>query len=230
MITDLIDLIFPPRCSACEESLTPGDQFFCTHCWSQLKPYDLQNYSDHLMDQHFWGRVRVEATAALFPYYPKGLVQQVIHNIKYRGDKRLGRFCGEWLGHLLKEAQNFQSVDAILPVPLFRKRMRNRGYNQSQLIAKGISKVMKLPVIENGLSRSRSTASQTSFNRFERIKNMESAFHASPNLAAYNHLLLIDDVVTTGATLEACIRAIRRMESQEQVNAKISLAALALGG
>lgn len=230
MLNALIDLIFPPRCRACDQSLTPGDQYFCTHCWSQLKPYDLQNYTGHIMDQHFWGRAKVESSAALFPYYPKGLVQQIIHNIKYRGEKNLAIFCGEWLGQMLKDSENFQNVDGILPVPLYRSRMRQRGYNQSELIARGISMSMNIPVILKGLSRNKSTVSQTSFNRFDRIKNMESAFRAKESLNVYHHLLLIDDVVTTGATLEACIGAIRRMESKQQINKKISLAALALGG
>ncbi|MDX1684456.1 MAG: ComF family protein [Saprospiraceae bacterium] len=221
----VLDLIYPLRCSGCGEVIPGMLDSFCLECLSRLQPLDYHHYTDNPLSRHFVGRCKVELSAALFGYIPGGCVQQIIHDVKYRRKMRLGRFLGRWLGRHLQRSMGYRQIDVIIPVPLHKRRQRKRGYNQSSLICEGIADQLQCNVLENGLERIRKTPSQTDLNRFERHRNMKNAFWPNEELLRYDHVLLVDDVVTTGATLEACILAIKAEKDM-----KVSIGTVALGG
>jgi ComF family protein len=175
------------------------------------------------VEQLFWGRVHIENATAFFAFNKGSNYQHLIHFIKYKGLKELGFETGRRFGISLLESIRFSSVDVIVPVPLHPKKQKLRGYNQSEWIAKGISASMKKPVSIDNLKRNLHTSTQTRKNRFERWENVENIFEVTrPDEFAGKHILLIDDVVTTGSTLESCAFQLLQIE-----NVKVSIATLA---
>ena len=219
------DLLFPPRCVGCGTILPGNLKQLCLDCLSQLDTLDFAMHDDNPMIRHLFGRCRILYGGALFGYYPGGRVQSILQHIKYQNRTQLAIQCGEWLGRNLKRSILFQSVDALVPVPLHPKKLKQRGYNQSTLICEGIQRMTKWPIIEEGLLRVRHTPTQTKLGRVERCMNMRLAFRPSDQLKSSKHVLLVDDVLTTGATIEACILAI-----QEMYECDVSICSLAVGG
>ena len=158
----------------------------------------------------FWGRIDIEKAASLY-YYRKGeLLQKLIHTLKYKGNHQLGEVLGARLGNIFLQAGFISGLDAVVPVPLNRIKLRKRGYNQSEHIASGISVSTDIPLMTNNLVRDVHTESQTHKNRYERWENVRSAFSVlHPDEIKGKHVLLVDDVITTGATLEACAAALK---------------------
>jgi ComF family protein len=161
------------------------------------------------VSQLFWGRTKIIQATSLFKFEKGSAYQVLLHKLKYRGEKKNGIYLGKLLGKELKNTV-FGSCDYIVPVPLHPKKLRKRGFNQASVIARGVSSIIQKPVLEDFLIRRRYSGTQTKKNRFERFLNMESVFILNPKYISYdNHkYLLIDDVVTTGSTLEACSEAI----------------------
>jgi len=216
------ELLFPRVCCGCGAHLFENEQEVCNRCLRSLPRTGFELVDDDPVSQMFWGRVTVEKAASVF-YYRKGeLLQKLLHKLKYRGNYRLGRVLGKQAGHILLQSGFTAGVDLIIPVPLHEKKHRQRGYNQSELIAQGVSDVVKLPVITNNLIRTVHTESQTQKGRFERWENVSEVF-ALINTEQINgkHVLLIDDVITTGATLEACARALKN-----NADIKVSIATI----
>jgi len=160
---------------------------------------------DNPVSQIFWGRVPVEAGTSLFRFEKGSAYQKLLHELKYRGNRKAGTYLGQLLGYELKHTF-FSCCDLLVPVPLHRRRLRQRGYNQSEIIARGASQIMGIPVMTNLLMRTRHHKSQTSMSRYERFENVSGNFRLMPGHPDMTgkKILLIDDVVTTGATLEAC--------------------------
>lgn len=204
-VRDFINLLFPYVCSACKRELFEGEKSICTSCLYDLPFTDFHLYADHAAARLFWGRVQCNGVMAML-YFRKGnSVQQIIHSLKYKGQTELGFVLGKMLGERLKLAAGYQEADLIIPVPLHPKKQRSRGYNQSQCIAEGISAVLHIPVNTTQLLRNRYTVTQTRRTRFSRFENMKSVFIvAEPEVLAGKHILLVDDVITTGSTLESC--------------------------
>lgn len=202
---DLCNLLFPELCLGCNTGLHYGESLLCTKCIHSLPYTDHHLYPDNRVCRQFWGRLPEPSAMALLYFKKGGIVQQMIHHLKYNHQKKLGYFLGKLAAGKLLSSAEYKNIDFIIPVPLNRKRLHQRGYNQSECIAAGISEVMNIPLSTKHLLRIRKTSSQTKKNRYQRHENMRSVFSICNETDLSNkHILLVDDVITTGATLEAC--------------------------
>lgn len=204
-IHGILELFYPSVCAACGHSLFQWEHLVCTRCRSFLPKTGYEMHEDNPLARLFYGKVRLKAVTACFFFSKEGKVQHLIHELKYKGNSEAGVFLGQELGKSLQDAPLFQGINYLIPVPLHPKRERERGYNQSLLIAQGISEVLPINIGIDFLVRSVNTATQTHKNKEERWLNVKDIFelrHAEQLEGQY--VLLIDDVLTTGATLEAC--------------------------
>ena len=226
IIKYFLSLFFPNYCLGCGNTLETPDESLCIYCLAQFPETDFQKESPNAMEQLFLGKVDIEHAAALY-YFSKGSrIQSVIHNLKYKGKKDVGFLLGRLLGKELKESPYFQSIDYILPVPLHKKKKNKRGYNQSEEIAKGVSEGMNIPLNTKSLLRGRFTKTQTRKKRFERWENVKDVFFVQQTSKLENkHILLIDDVVTTGSSLISCVEKLLTIEG-----VKVSVATIAIAG
>lgn len=208
--SSLMHLFFPHVCRGCYQELQQKDHFLCTGCLSVLPYSGFEKIQGNPVEKIFFGRIHIEAAASFLFFTPASVVQHLIHQVKYRNQQQLAVYLGRAMGQQLAESERFGEVDLVVPLPLFRNREAERGYNQAGLLARGVAGAMGLPVEENALTRVRASATQTRKNRAERWENVEGLFQITgkPALDGKN-ILLVDDVVTTGATLEACATAIR---------------------
>lgn len=204
-INSILELFYPSVCAACGASLFQWEQLVCTRCRSFLPKTGYELNEDNPLARLFYGRVRLKAVTACYFFSKEGKVQHLIHELKYKGNSEAGIFLGQELGKSIKDAPLFQGVDYLIPVPLHPKREKERGYNQSMLIAQGIAETTNINIGGDFLVRSVNTSTQTHKSKEERWQNVKDIFelrHAD-RLEGKN-VLLIDDVLTTGATLEAC--------------------------
>lgn len=211
MLAELINLLYTQTCHACGIALTRNEEFLCTHCQYRMAPTGISDMSDNPVARMFWGRVRIRYATAVYHYIRGGRLQQVMHRLKYRGDMQAGTGLGMLMGTRLK-GTCYEEADVLVPVPLHRTKQRKRGYNQSALIAGGLGRVMGRPVDDATCIRTGKSTTQTRKSRFERWVNVEGIFHVTdcePFIG--KHVLLVDDVVTTGATLEACAGALLKV-------------------
>ena len=222
-VSDVLELVFPELCITCGARLASQEKYVCFNCWHDLPITNFHKTKDNKVAQLFWGRVELENATAFFSYKKGSKYQQILHFTKYKGLKELGFETGRKYGFALSESASFSEIDYIVPVPLHPKKQKQRGFNQSTWIAKGIASVLQKPVSENNLYRKVYTSTQTRKNRFERWKNVDGIFDIkNPEEFSSKHILLIDDVVTTGATLEACAMHLLKLP-----NTKVSIACLA---
>lgn len=220
----LLSLIFPERCVICDGECYPA-KYLCFRCEEELHYTYFEKYQQPTFaDELFYGRIQIERVFSLL-YYEKGnSSQQIIHHIKYRKGKKLGVFMGRKLGEKLKLFAPFSDVEAIIPVPLHPKKAFIRGYNQSLMIAQGVSEVTQIPIVET-LYRKTHDASQTNKSKEERYRNVKDKFEANHSLLkGKKHVVIIDDVLTTGATLEFAARALLKCDS----SIRISIVTLAI--
>lgn len=206
MFRELLSIFFPNNCSACEQPMARGESVVCTACLTALPFTDYHTYPDNPVEKLFWGRAPLRAGTALF-YFNKGnRVQRLMHQLKYHKDTEVGLTIGRMLGSKLKGNERFAGIDRVIPVPLHPKKLKKRGFNQSELIALGISEVCGIPLDTTTLVRAINNPTQTRKSRFDRYKNVQGAFELM-NFKEHpcRHVLLVDDVVTTGSTLESCI-------------------------
>jgi ComF family protein len=223
LATDFLCLIFPDYCNACGADLYHGEQLICIKCLYDLPYTDFQHYPENAVAKLFWGRVRCSSAMAML-YYRKGTrVQKLIHQLKYNGKTDLGLKLGMLLGERLKQSDAYQTAELILPVPIHPAKEKKRGYNQCTAVAMGISAVLNIPVNTTNLYRNKQTDSQTKKSRYQRFENMRSVFRVRDTWVLKNkHIILVDDVITTGATIEACSLAILDCEVS-----RLSIVALA---
>ena len=224
LLSDFIALIFPKICAACGNSLWKHEEIICTFCDFHLPKTDFHLEQDNPVSRTFWGRAGIESATAYCWFNKGNKVQRLVHLLKYKGRKDIGIFFGERLGRLLKNAPCFNTVEMIIPVPLHKKKLMKRGYNQSEQFAIGIGKAMDIPVNPYILSRRRSTETQTRKSRFHRWQNVSDMFALEDEFQLEGrHILLVDDVITTGATMESCLQALSSVPG-----IKISIAAIAI--
>ena len=220
---DVLGLFYPQLCITCGERLISQEKYLCMKCWLDLPISRFENENENKVAQLFWGRVQVEHATSYFNYRKGSRYQKLIHFIKYKGLKELGLETGRRFGDILAEAENFNQVDTIVPVPLHPKKQKKRGFNQSEWIARGISESLNKPMLENNLYRKIFTSTQTRKNRFERWQNVDGIFGVkNPEEFENQHVLIVDDVVTTGSTLEACAYELLKVSG-----VKVSIATLA---
>jgi len=226
VINDIIEgftgLFFPNVCACCSTGLLRGEECVCNHCLHELPSTNFYKEQDNPVAQIFWGRVMVEHATAGFFFLKGNKTQKLVHQLKYKGQKEMGTVLGREMGKHLRNSW-FNEIDLIAPVPLHPQKFRKRGYNQSEWIARGISEMLEKPIDSQTLIRRFYTETQTRKKHFERWENVNSGFGLVDTVSFEGrHILLIDDVITTGSTLEACIQAVLSAPS-----AKVSVAALA---
>ena len=222
-MNDFLGLLFPEICITCGDRVVSQDRFVCFRCWHDLPVTNYHFTTENKVAQIFWGRAMIENATSYFTYRKGSNYQKLIHGIKYKGFKELGFETGRKFGFVLSEAEHFRNADVIVPVPLHPKKQKMRGYNQSEWIARGMADSMNKTLSSGNLARKMFTATQTRKNRFERWQNVDGIFEVeNPEAFAGKHILLVDDVVTTGSTLEACAFQLLKIE-----NIKVSIATLA---
>ena len=209
---DFLLLLYPNLCVACKKSLVKGENVICSFCLFHLPKTFFHNDLNNTVAKSFWGRVQIENAASCF-YFTKGnKVQKLLHQLKYKGKKEVGEFIGKYYGFDLRITDGFKAVEIIIPVPLHKKKLRKRGFNQSEVFAKGLAESMHLEINTDCLYRKTASATQTRKSRFKRWENVEDIFAIRhPEQIAGKHVLLVDDVITTGATMEACAEALLRV-------------------
>ncbi len=222
--SDLLSLFSPPTCCACGTALVRGEQMMCTHCLMKLPKTNFHKVRDNMIEKSFWGRIRIERATSFFFFMKGSNFQHILHSLKYKGRSDIGVYLGKRFGNELVTQPDFRHFDRIIPVPLHADKLKKRGYNQSEMIAHGMSKAMGIPVDNKTLVRLTFTETQTKKNRIERWENVKSVFSANPAVNLMDqHVLLVDDVLTTGATIEGCAQALL----DKNPTVKISVATLA---
>ncbi len=201
----MVGLFYPNLCCACGKNLLLSQQVLCIDCQYRLPKTQFHHHADNPFAERFWGRLPLHAGASLYFFTKGGRVQRLLHALKYEGRQELGRYLGNMYGAELAQSSLFAGIDLIVPVPLHPRKRRQRGYNQSDCFAEGLSEALGRPWLPNALIRQSFTQTQTRKSRFERLRNVEEAFALQqPQALSGKHILLVDDVMTTGATLEAC--------------------------
>ncbi len=222
LVEDFINLFYPLICPVCETQLVHGEKLICTPCLLHMPRSNYHQYEDNPVAQAFWGRVQVVNATAYYLFEKGSKYQKLIHQLKYKGRKNIGLELGKMFGESLLET-GFQKVDLIVPVPLHYKKLKKRGFNQSELITQGMSEAMEKQMDTENLIRKVANPTQTRKTRVERWENVEGIFELrNPDRFNNKHILLVDDVLTTGATLEACADAVL-----EANGTKVSIAVLA---
>ena len=223
LFDDLISLFYPQLCAGCNSPLVKGEEVLCLNCLADLPRTNYHLVQENPVFQIFIGRVNVALATSFCRFDKGGRLQHLLHQLKYNGNCQVGVKMGILFGYDLIQTSLYKDIDAIIPVPLHPKKEKKRGYNQSIEICKGLSESMQKPLITGNLVREVHTASQTRKSRFERWENVNGIFNVKNGAVLEGkHLLLVDDVVTTGATLEACCEPLLKIPG-----VRVSVATLA---
>lgn len=203
---DVLDMLYPQGCSACGGELASGEELICSHCRIKLPYTNFHLHpEDNALHQVFWGRVPLRLAVAYLTFQEKSRVQQLLHQLKYRNREDVGELLGRWYGAQLKQSPAFADIGVVVPVPLHQSKLRQRGYNQVTSFATEIAAALNIPITEKALGKNKTAQTQTKKNRQERWEAMRHLYCLQDrSLIEGKHVLLVDDVITTGATLEAC--------------------------
>jgi len=226
-ISGFVSLAYPEFCSACGTNLYQTEKAICGLCRNSLPKTNFHFHPDNLATKLFWGKALIRSAASYY-YYRKGSeVKSLIHQLKYKDQKDVGEIVGKWYAQELKESSLFADVDTIMPVPLHPDKFKKRGYNQSEQIAVGMIQEFNARYDNQSLTRKYFTETQTRKKVFDRHENVDDVFVYESNLEKPHHILIVDDVITTGSTLIACINAIR---AKLGTDVDISVATIAIAG
>lgn len=224
LFRDTLHLFYPHVCIGCGTDVLPETNLLCLHCISELPHTNHARHINNPVEKVFWGRMPIVAAHSEFYYAKDSLVQNLIHELKYKSNQAVGVYLGELVGNSLMNSNRFKNIDYLVPMPLFPEKERKRGYNQAAVICEGMTTTMNIPVLLNKVLRKRFTETQTKKHRTERWENVAGSFLVSdPAILANKHVLLVDDVVTTGASLEACGLALLQVPG-----VRISIATLSM--
>jgi len=220
---DFLNLFFPKICAVCNANLYKNEEVICTRCEYHIPRTNFYKEPGNPVEQVFWGRVPIENACSFFYFDKGGKYQKLIHNLKYKSQKEIGTHIGKLFGFDLVKNELYKNADYLIPVPLHPKKEKKRGFNQSLMIAEGLAESMNIEIDSKNLFRKQYTESQTRKNRFDRWKNVEDIFGLrKPEKFKDKHVILIDDVLTTGSTIEACSQALLKAKG-----IKISVVTLA---
>lgn len=224
MIKNLLNLFFPRVCEACNTILVDKEVVICTSCRHQLPVTNFHFDNSDAVKKIVYGRVKLENATALLHFAKKGIVQQLLHNLKYRGHQQVGKCIGEWLGAELKQIESYKAIDVVIPVPLYKTKLKERGYNQVAEFGKEIAKALNADYNDSVLVKTKSTKTQVFKGRLKRFNDDSAIFNISEKESLRDkHILLVDDLITTGATVEACVTVLLKID-----NIKLSLATMAI--
>jgi ComF family protein len=219
-----LHLLFPHVCAGCGSDILNRETMLCMRCTNDLPETNFEWHPNNPVEKIFWGRLPLVSATAQYYFTKESLMQHLMHQFKYKGNKELGQQLGRFMGEQLLRSGRFVSVNALIPLPLFPSKEKRRGYNQATVLCRGMAESMRIPVLEKIIIRPHHTETQTKKGRIERWKNMEGKFILSDPAAVINkHVLLVDDVITTGATLEASGTALLQAD-----NVQLSVAALCM--
>lgn len=208
-LRDFVALFLPRRCSACDMGLMPFEESLCLACLEDLPRTRFHHDRSNPVERLFWGKLQLTSASAFLFFRRQGMVQQVLHRLKYKNDRAVGLELGKLMAIDLMACERFNTAEVALPVPLHRGKERQRGYNQSRVLIEGMQREWEITAPHGLLVRAKATNSQTRKGRWERWTNVKEAFIVTdPEALRDKHVLLVDDVVTTGATLEGCVHAL----------------------
>lgn len=224
MLNSILNLFFPKVCYACSYLLTDNETNICTSCRHNLPVTNYHFENNNTVEKVFYGRVKIEQATALLKFQKKGIVQHLLHNLKYRGHETISKVLGEWLGNELKTIDAYNNIDIVIPVPLHKNKLRKRGYNQVAKFGIEIAKALNAEYIDNVLIKTTATKTQVLKKRMARWNNANEIFNIiNSTRIKGKHILLVDDIITTGATIEACANMLNKAK-----NIKISIATMAI--
>ena len=213
MLRSLLNLFYPNLCASCQEVLLKNEKVICFNCLVDLPRSLYYQDNENPVAKLFWGKIKLEISLSVFTFIKKGKVQKLMHELKYNGNKKVGELMGIELGKEIDKVEITNKVDVVVPVPLHKKKLKQRGYNQSEFIAIGVARVLNCEMNTDLLKRMEHSESQTKKSKYERWENVGAAFTlTNENQYIGKHILLVDDVVTTGATLEACCKKLKEIE------------------
>lgn len=222
-ITDsLLQLLYPHVCAGCGSESLPHNSQICLKCLYQLPLTHFEKHSNNPVEKGFAGRLKIESASSMYYFHKVTALQNILHALKYGGNKEVGIQLGTLLGNSLKNSERFSNIGAVVPLPLFAARQKARGYNQSAIIGNAVATILQVPLVNDAVIRVSKTQTQTNLNRAERQQNMKDKFRLI-NAANIEHknVLLIDDIITTGATLESC-----GAEILKATNVRLSIATI----
>lgn len=224
---DFIHLVFPKICACCDQALEKGENCICTLCRSELPLTQDYSMPNNKTKKVFYGRLPIDKASSLLYYEKGGIVQHLMHDLKYRGHQEIGEVLGNWHGQLLLDEGWQQQIDVVIPVPIHKQRLRERGYNQTHLYAKAFAHQLQADYVKDELLRRNTRRTQVFKNRVARTKVTQSDFYLASEISNHRlnnkHILLVDDIITTGSTLEACGSELLKIS-----DVKISLATMAI--
>ena len=224
ILSNTLHLFYPHICTGCGSDRLQEDHLICLRCVNNLPHTSFAQHANNPIEKIFWGRIPLVAAHSEFYFAKESLIQQLIHQLKYKGNEGIGIYLGEQMGRSLMNSNRFKNMDYLIPLPLYPDKERKRGYNQAAVICSGMSGIMNVPVLSANVIRQRYTETQTKKHRRERWENVAGSFMVNDKeMLQGKNVLLIDDVITTGATLEACGQSIF-----QAAEVKLSVATLAM--
>jgi len=223
ILKDIFQIFFPDFCLNCNLQLLLNEFIICSICRHDLPVIKLNNYTKNEITAVFYGRIQIEKATSFLYYRKEGIAKKLIHHLKYKKNENIGSFIANWYGSLLKQSNHFNTIDYIVPVPLHASKLKERGYNQLTVFGEKLSEILNTKYEPTILEKISATKTQTYKKRFDRFSNTDIKFNINnTSFFSNKHVLLIDDVITTGATLEACC-----IELQKTKNIKISIVTMA---
>lgn len=216
-----LHLLFPHMCSGCGNDIINKESVLCMRCIEAMPETNFEIHTNNPVEKKFWGRLTFTQATAQYYFTRESMMQKLMHQFKYKGNRELGTQLGKMMGERLINSKRF-NIDALIPLPLFPAKEKKRGYNQATVLCEGMAESLQVPVLKDVIIRSQHTDTQTQKGRIERWKNMEGKFElVKSDIINNKHIMLVDDVITTGATLEACGTELLKGE-----NVKLSIGAL----